>query len=599
MGAPDRTTIETSSTSGPGGEVLTRYRKRAIGPPQLQLIRDKIEEHGDRPRSRKAIATAICEAWDWRQPRGNLATRACSDLLLRLQDWGHIKLPPTRAGTGRPRPRYPVLPDDLISLTGLEVRDEDADLDSLVVRPITPEERAGWCLYMGRYHYLGYRAMVGEHLLYAAFLGGELVAVLGWASAAFRAPLREAYVGWDEPTKREHLHLVADNVRFLILPWVRVRHLASKILAFNLRRLSADWEQMWGHPIHLAETFVDTARFRGTCYRAANWVHLGQTAGRSKRGNAYRPGTAKALFVYPLRRDARRLLGARNPTSADTSAQGTPSGPSMVEGLLPIEAGHGAAPEEHAPDAQAPKPNPRNLIIATSAMMALGLGQPARDSGTDGAMISHRTEPDEPRTESGQGGPVRSRAHAERGGPKRARLRIDLTDDEKADLEVLARGLAFPHRMVVRAKAILLVAAGETFSAAAKKIGRGRKNVRKWAERFVRKRLRGLEDALRTGRPARFPPGGRVALGQARLRAPGQRGPLAVAVDLRGARAHAEAGRHRRYDLTAVGPADPVLEQAQAVESSPLAQLGGTARRGLSGDSAEHPGSIHASAPSL
>jgi len=162
---------------------------------------------------------------------------------------------------------------------------------------------------MDRYHYLGDRPVVGEHVLYAALLGGELVALLGWASAAFRAPLREAYVGWDEATKRRRLHLVANNIRFLILPWVRVRHLASKILATNLRRLSPDWQRVWKHPILLAETFVDSTRFRGTCYRAANWLYLGETAGRSKHGNNYaHGGTKKALFVYPLRRHATRCL---------------------------------------------------------------------------------------------------------------------------------------------------------------------------------------------------------------------------------------------------------------------------------------------------
>jgi hypothetical protein len=146
-------------------------------------------------------------------------------------------------------------------------------------------------------------------LLYAATLSGELVALLGWASAAFRAPLREAYVGWDEMTKRRRLHLVANNVRFLILPWVRVRHLASKVLALNLRRLSADWEQVWRHPLYLAETFVETTRRRGTCYRAANWLYLGESAGRSKHGNNYAYGaTRKSLFVYPLRRHATRWL---------------------------------------------------------------------------------------------------------------------------------------------------------------------------------------------------------------------------------------------------------------------------------------------------
>jgi hypothetical protein len=162
---------------------------------------------------------------------------------------------------------------------------------------------------MGRYHYLKDRPIVGEHLLYAAFLDGELVALLAWAAAALHAPLREDYVGWDDATKRRQLHLVSNNIRFLILPWVRVRHLASKVLALNVRRLSADWKVAWKHPLYLAETFVDTGRFRGTCYRAANWVYLGQTAGRTKRGNQYAYGSAKkALFVYPLRKEAARWL---------------------------------------------------------------------------------------------------------------------------------------------------------------------------------------------------------------------------------------------------------------------------------------------------
>ena len=127
------------------------------------------------------------------------------------------------------------------------------------------------------------------------------------------APLRERYIGWDEPTKRQRRHLVVNNFRFLVLPWVRVHNLASKVLALTVRRLSADWEHAYGHPVHLAETFVDTARFRGTCYRAANWRYLGQTAGRSKQGNTYvRTSAPKALSVSPLDGHARqRLRGSR------------------------------------------------------------------------------------------------------------------------------------------------------------------------------------------------------------------------------------------------------------------------------------------------
>lgn len=289
-------------------DVLLRYRNRAVTRADLEFLRVQCASTA----TRGDLVQAVCEAWKWRQVNGGPSAYACTDLLLRLEGRGLLKLPPP-ARPRRTRARRPLaslpLPPELIALTGLEVRDPHADLYDLSVRPIASEERVGWRLYVERYHYLGDRPIVGEHLLYAALLGGELVALLGWASAAFRAPLREGYVGWDEATKRRRLHLVANNIRFLILPWVRVRHLASRILSLNLRRLSADWEAVWRHPLLLAETFVDSARFRGTCYRAANWLYLGKTAGRSKRGNNYLyGGTKKALFVYPLRRDATRLL---------------------------------------------------------------------------------------------------------------------------------------------------------------------------------------------------------------------------------------------------------------------------------------------------
>lgn len=251
--------------------MITRYRRRAIGAAELGFIREQIALHDGRPGGRKAIALAICGQWGWRQRRGDFALRACLDLLLRLEEWGYVELPVSRRRKEGGRKQQPLLPADLIPLMGLEVRGPEVDLNALVLRPIAREEEEGWRLYMGRYHYLGYRPIVGVYLEYAAFLEGEFVALLGWGSAALRAPLREKYVGWDEPTRRERLHLVADNVRFLILPWVRVPQLASKILATNLRRLSADWQERWGHPIRLAETFVDPRRFRGTCYRASNW----------------------------------------------------------------------------------------------------------------------------------------------------------------------------------------------------------------------------------------------------------------------------------------------------------------------------------------
>jgi hypothetical protein len=306
-----------------GGEVareavLVRYRKREIGARELEFIRGTIASGTFG--GRVELSRIICQAWNWRQANGALSECACRDLLLRLEEWGHIKLPAgqrrgRRPGVSqadkprrRPIPELP-LPVELIPIVEIPIGDADADLSTLMVRPIAAEERLGWRVYMERYHYLGERPVVGEHLLYAAFLDADLVALIGWAAASMRAPARERFIGWSELTRRKRLHLVVNNVRFLVLPWVRVHNLASRILALNLRRLSSDWQDRWSHPVHLAETFVDTSRYRGTCYRAANWIYLGQTAGLHKRGNRYRSGaTPKALYVYALHRRARRLL---------------------------------------------------------------------------------------------------------------------------------------------------------------------------------------------------------------------------------------------------------------------------------------------------
>jgi hypothetical protein len=156
---------------------------------------------------------------------------------------------------------------------------------------------------MDRHHYLGEGVMCGEHLLYLAYVENKVVAALGWGAASLRNPKRDAFLGWSdfEATKR-HLHLVINNLRFLIFPWVKVPNLGSKILAFNLQRLGADWEKRYHHPIIMAETFVDTSKFHGTVYKAANWTCIGETAGRRKKGNAYQYHTAvKAIYVYKLK----------------------------------------------------------------------------------------------------------------------------------------------------------------------------------------------------------------------------------------------------------------------------------------------------------
>jgi len=180
---------------------------------------------------------------------------------------------------------------------------------TLLVRPIRAEELLGWRAHMERFHYLGDAALVGESLRYVAELEGERVALLSWGAASLRNGPRERYLGWDDATREARLGLVVNNARFLILPWGGRPHLASRVLAANLRRLSRDWEQVYGHRVVLAETFVDTSRFRGTCYRASNWVCVGETKGWSKSGSAYRfNGQPKSVWLYPLVKDFKKHL---------------------------------------------------------------------------------------------------------------------------------------------------------------------------------------------------------------------------------------------------------------------------------------------------
>jgi hypothetical protein len=179
----------------------------------------------------------------------------------------------------------------------------------LVVRTVRREEQARWRNLMHRHHYLGFERIVGESLCYVAIRGADWVALLGWGSAALKCGPRDQWIGWDRALQWRRLHLMTNNVRFLILPEGQEPNLASRILALNLKRLSQDWELYYGHPILLAETFVDGARFRGTCYRAAGWQVLGQTRGFAKRNRHYwRHGQAKLVLVRPLVADARSRL---------------------------------------------------------------------------------------------------------------------------------------------------------------------------------------------------------------------------------------------------------------------------------------------------
>ncbi|MDY0177616.1 MAG: DUF4338 domain-containing protein [Lentisphaeria bacterium] len=286
--------------------MLFRYRGRELGADDLVFLRELISQHYHQGRSH--ISRVLCEAWSWRQPNGKLKEFAARDLLLRLEEHQLVQLPARQKPKNNLKPvTFPQIP-----LFPRQVLEGCLSGQALSILPVTTrQERYLWNYLVHRYHYLGLAKLVGEHIRYLVWLDGQVAACLGWASAAWKVQDRDRFIGWDEEAKRRHLHLVANNVRFLIPPWIRLKNLASKVLSLCLHRLCRDWQDLYGHPLYLAETFVDTARFSGTCYQAANWLYVGQTKGSGKRGNGYHyHGQPKAIYLYPLHRRFRRLLGA-------------------------------------------------------------------------------------------------------------------------------------------------------------------------------------------------------------------------------------------------------------------------------------------------
>lgn len=297
-----------------------------------------------RPRATRAeLARAVCKRFGWQRPNGEPPVRSCTALLARLERMGVLRLPAVRRRRTHRLGRGSGLSDAVALATEPPGAVVLEPTEQLVVRPIVEAERLGWRAYMQRFHYLGDCTLVGECLRYVALLGGQLVALLGWGSASLSNQPRDRHLGWDRAAKARGLHQVVNNVRFLLLPWVRLPNLASRILGANLRRLSQDWEAVYGHRVLLAETFVDTSRFAGTCYRASNWRYLGQTKGYAKRGSQYSfHGRPKAVFVYSLHQRATELLCAQTPSAVAGNGNDQEAGLRTIQcEQLPIEGQNG------------------------------------------------------------------------------------------------------------------------------------------------------------------------------------------------------------------------------------------------------------------
>jgi hypothetical protein len=283
-----------------------QYRGRAIKAEDILYIRELIAAHPSE--SRRRLSKLLCEAWHWRQPNGALRDMVCRGMLLMLERASQITLPPVSYVRHNPlakraRPA-PVLTDTTM------IEDRLGNLQPLAFEQVrrTTDEPLFNSL-MEEHHYLGYEQPVGEHLKYLVWSQGRPIACIAWSSAPRHLGSRDRYIGWNAEARRRNIRFIAYNTRFLILPWVRVEHLASHILSRMAARISTDWQQMYEHPVYFLETFVDSERFRGTCYRAANWVVLGKTTGRGKASNSYVPNRSiKEVLGYPLTKRFRELL---------------------------------------------------------------------------------------------------------------------------------------------------------------------------------------------------------------------------------------------------------------------------------------------------
>jgi len=285
-----------------------RYRGQTISSEQLTFLREFIATHPDS--SRWKLSRQLCEVLGWKQANGALRDVVCRGLLLLLERAGEIRLPPVRRHIPGQCRRARSRPEPLrIDTTPLAM--PLGTLGGIEIQPVrrTADEPQFNSL-MEQYHYLGYEQPVGEHLKYLVWARGvRPVAALAWSSSPRHLGARDRYIDWNKQARQRNVHLIAYNTRFLILPWVKVPHLASHILGRMAARISADWEARYAHPIYLLETFVDPERFRGTCYLAANWKVLGETTGRGKADLTHQPNRSiKQVLALPLHRRFRELL---------------------------------------------------------------------------------------------------------------------------------------------------------------------------------------------------------------------------------------------------------------------------------------------------
>lgn len=279
-------------------------RKRKITSKELNFIQSVVYENWDK--SRTEISKILCVKWNWVQFNGQLKDMACREVLLTLHRKGLLDYPPPRqASTNCIKKDTPI-----IKITQTPICCNLSELDPIRIEMVRHTDKEP--LYnslVDRFHYLGYSQIVGNHLKYMAFASDTPLACIGWGSAAWAVNSREQFIGWPKSVKDQRLHFIANNTRFLVFPWVTVKCLASKVMALNIKRISSDWINVYQYPLYLLETFVEQDRFKGTCYKASNWIRVGQTQGISKKGHKHlHHGKVKDIYLYPLHKKFKTLL---------------------------------------------------------------------------------------------------------------------------------------------------------------------------------------------------------------------------------------------------------------------------------------------------
>lgn len=287
-------------------DTILAHRGRKVSGSDVHQIRELIAAHPEA--SRRALSVKLCETWSWFQANGKTRDMVCRSLMLELHRAGHIELPPVRCSP--PNPLAKRARPAPVELDRTPICSTLKELGPLVIRQVrrsAEEALLGSLLEM--HHYLGYTQPVGEHLKHMVFAGGRPLACFTWSSAPRHLAPRDRFIGWSAEARKANIRFVAYNSRFLIMPWVRVPHLASHLLGRMARALPQEWERVYEHPVHFVETFVHPERFRGTCYRAANWVLLGRTTGRGKDDLTHRANRPiKDVLGLPLCKDFRRRL---------------------------------------------------------------------------------------------------------------------------------------------------------------------------------------------------------------------------------------------------------------------------------------------------